>query len=76
MFDPISALVASSCSKKGIREVSTDIICFGETSIWVISFSWIIVGSFADLAEILVSRKFPNSSTSVLASAIVKTFSW
>jgi len=33
MFDPISALVASSCSKNGSREVSTDITCFGETSI-------------------------------------------
>ncbi|MDR3150436.1 MAG: hypothetical protein LBU14_02190 [Candidatus Peribacteria bacterium] len=33
IFEPISALVASSCSKNGISEVSTDTICFGETSI-------------------------------------------
>jgi hypothetical protein len=39
IFDPISALVASLCSKNGIREVSTDTICFGEISIWVISLT-------------------------------------
>jgi hypothetical protein len=33
MFEPISALVASSCSKNGIKDVSTETICFGETSI-------------------------------------------
>gem|GEM_PF-3643715 len=33
MFEPISALVASSCSKNGKSEVSIDIVCFGETSI-------------------------------------------
>jgi c-di-GMP-binding flagellar brake protein YcgR len=33
MFVPISARVASSCSRKGSNAVSTDIICFGETSI-------------------------------------------
>ena len=33
MFEPISARLASSCSRKGIRAVATDQICVGETSI-------------------------------------------
>jgi len=32
MFDPIRALLASSFSKKGIREVATLTNCLGETS--------------------------------------------
>jgi len=75
MFDPISALVASSCSKKGSREVSTDITCFGETSICVTCLTCEIVGTFHALADILVVVKFPNSSKSEFASATTNTFS-
>jgi len=75
MFEPISALVASSCSKKGIRDVSIDIICFGETSICVTSLTYDKVGSLFCLEEILVLVKLPKSSVTVFASAIVKTFS-
>ena len=32
MFEPISARLASSCSRNGISEAATDTICFGETS--------------------------------------------
>ncbi len=32
MFEPISARLASSCSRKGISAVATDTVCFGETS--------------------------------------------
>ena len=32
ILDPISALFASSCSKKGINEVAIDITCIGETA--------------------------------------------
>jgi hypothetical protein len=75
IFEPISALVASSCSKKGIRDVSTDIVCFGETSIWVISLECDIVGSFHALEEILVDTKLLYSSTVVFASAIFNDLS-
>ena len=33
MFEPISARLASSCSRNGIIAVATDQICSGETSI-------------------------------------------
>ena len=32
MLEPISALLASSCSKNGIKAVVTEQICFGLTS--------------------------------------------
>jgi len=32
IFDPIKARLASSCSKKGIREAPTASICIGETA--------------------------------------------
>ena len=33
MFEPINALLASSCSKNGIREAAIETTCWGETSI-------------------------------------------
>ena len=33
MLEPIKALLASSCSRKGMREADTDITCLGDTSI-------------------------------------------
>ncbi len=38
MFEPISARLASSCSRNGIIAVATDQICSGETSIRSTSF--------------------------------------
>ena len=32
MFEPISARLASSCSRNGISAPATDMVCFGETS--------------------------------------------
>jgi len=32
MFDPMSARLASSCSRNGMREAATETICFGLTS--------------------------------------------
>ena len=32
MFEPMSARLASSCSRNGIRDAATETICFGETS--------------------------------------------
>ena len=32
MFEPISARLASSCSRNGISDAATDTICFGDTS--------------------------------------------
>ncbi|HOO73882.1 MAG TPA: hypothetical protein PLS66_01195 [Tepiditoga sp.] len=34
MFDPIRALLASSCSRKGISDAETDAICLGVTAIY------------------------------------------
>ena len=34
MFEPMSARLASSCSRKGINDAATDTICFGETSMY------------------------------------------
>ena len=36
MFEPISALLASSFSKNGINEAATETNCFGETSTYSI----------------------------------------
>ena len=36
MFEPISARLASSCSRNGIRPAETPTICFGETSMYSI----------------------------------------
>ncbi len=32
MFEPMSARLASSCSRNGMSEAATDTICFGDTS--------------------------------------------
>ena len=32
MLAPMSARLASSCSRKGMSDVATETICFGETS--------------------------------------------
>jgi hypothetical protein len=34
MLEPISARLASSCSRNGINAAETDTICFGETSMY------------------------------------------
>ena len=34
MFDPINALFASSCSRKGIIDAATETICFDDTSMY------------------------------------------
>ena len=52
ILDPIRALLASSCSRKGINEAAIDTICFGETSIYSIVSGGIKVNSFLYLAEI------------------------
>jgi hypothetical protein len=74
MLEPISALVASSCSKNGSSEVSTETICFGLISICVIFHTYSIVGSVFTLALIRVIVKLPNSSIGAQASAIISTF--
>ena len=37
MFEPMSARLASSCSKNGISAAATETTCFGETSM---KFTW------------------------------------
>ena len=43
MLEPISARLASSCSRKGIREVDTEMICLGETSMYWMSLALRVV---------------------------------
>ena len=37
MFEPMRALLASSCSRKGMSEADTEMICLGETSMYWMS---------------------------------------
>ena len=46
MLDPMSARLASSCSRKGIREAATDTICRGDTSMYSTRFGLDSVDSF------------------------------
>ena len=47
MLAPMSARLASSCSRNGIRAVATETICFGETSI-----SWTSVGGTEEISVV------------------------
>ena len=78
MFEPISARLASSCSRNGISAVATDQIWFGDTSI--------SSTSLGELSESSPSRErhstwgplsFPLlSSTCAFAWAITRCSSW
>ena len=46
MFEPISARLASSCSRNGISPAETPTICFGETSM----YSTLSAGDDAEVA--------------------------
>ena len=78
MFEPISARLASSCSRNGIIAVATDQICSGETSIRSTSFGpdrdvLAGLGAAEDLGPF---RRPVFASTGVLACAISRSSSW
>ena len=78
MFEPISARLASSCSRNGIRAVVTDQICTGETSI-----RSTLLGGARTLSSSRVRHSTPGplslplfSSNSAFACAITLSSSW
>ena len=77
MFEPISARLASSCSRNGIIAVATDQICSGETSIRSTSFGGTLTywpASVRQRTESSVS--FPFLSSGVVDCAIRRSCSW
>ena len=72
MLEPISARLASSCSRKGIIAVATDQICSGETSIRSTSTGststyWPACVRHSTVSAVIL----PLASTSVFAWAII-----
>ena len=72
MFDPISALLASSCSRNGIRAVETLTICMGETSIRSTSSTDSMAGSAWVRVSTLSGMSCPRSSVGMLACATTR----
>ena len=69
MLDPISALEASSFSKKGIIAVATDTNCLGDTSIKSTSSLGTTIVSPLALTVTFLSIKWPSSSKGSFACA-------
>jgi len=70
MFAPISALDASSFSRKGIIAVATETICLGETSIKSTSLAFTCKMSCLCLTVTLLSTNLPSSPIGSFACAI------
>ena len=70
MFEPISARLASSCSRNGISAVATETICFGDTSIISISSGGASSNSPLRRAETFWEVNFPAASSAVFAWAM------
>ena len=77
MFEPISARLASSCSRNGIIAVATDQICSGETSMRSTSFGPTVTYWPACVRQ-RISAPFSCrlASTGVFAWAITRSSSW
>ena len=76
MFEPISARLASSCSRNGIIAVVTDQICSGETSIRSTSLGSTVTYWPASVRQTASSpSSLPLSSTGWLAWAILSSSS-
>ena len=73
MLDPINALFASSCSKKGINEAETENACCGETSIKSTLSGGMKENSFLCLTGTNSSVNLLFESRSALACAITKS---
>ena len=78
MLEPISARLASSCSRKGIRAVATDQIWVGETSIrsTCLGGTWTASSSRRRQSTYWPLSLPESGSTSALAWAIVFSSSW
>ena len=78
MFEPISARLASSCSRKGIRAVATDQIWVGETSISSTSLGGTVVSSPSRRRQRTRGPlSLPESwSISAFAWAMIRSSSW
>ena len=78
MFEPMSARLASSCSRNGISEVPTDQIWSGETSISSTSLGATSDSSPSRERQVTLGpRSLPVlKSISALAWAIVRSSSW
>jgi hypothetical protein len=70
MFEPISARLASSCSRNGISEAATETVCFGETSMKSMRSRGSSVNSFWCLTDTSSSTNSPLGVRSELACAI------
>ena len=70
MFEPISARLASSCSRNGISEAATDTICEGATSMYSILSGADSVNSLRWRQETSSSTNLPALSSSAFAWAI------
>ena len=71
MFEPISARLASSCSRNGISDAATDTICAGATSMYSILSGAAIVNSLCCRHEMIWSMNLPSVASSAFAWAIV-----
>ena len=76
MLEPISARLASSCSRNGIIAVATDQICSGETSIRSTSAGSTYTYAPASVRQRIESPvSLPSLSSGVLACAIRRSCS-
>ena len=71
MLAPIKALLASSCSKKGIMAAAIETNCFGETSTYCTLSLSTSITSFLNLTLIRGWTNFPFLSTGSDAWAII-----
>ena len=69
MFEPISARLASSCSRNGIRPAETPTICLGEMSMYWIWSTDAVTKSVWNRAVMIGPLSLPWSSNGVSAGA-------
>ena len=70
MLEPISARLASSCSRNGISEAATDTICEGATSMYCTSSGDFSSNSFLKRHDTSVSVSLPVLSIEAFACAM------
>ena len=71
MLQPISARLASSCSRNGMREADTEIICCGDTSMYLTSLACLNTDSPCSRQGIRSEVKRPSLSIGALACAMM-----
>ncbi len=70
MFAPISARLASSCSRNGISEAATETTCVGDTSMYWMRSGEVSTDSPFSRAETSSSTSWPPSFSEAFAWAI------